>query len=253
MKRFFILLLFLIIINNSYGELIPKRLLCEWTSNPLKVTVPYPEFYWEVEEQSAYQVVVGISESSLNQPENALWNSGQIASLLPIVEYGGRPPLENGTTYYWKVRVWSLQGTAGQWSSIQRFTIHSGPMPHIFPTVRTFLNFGKDPKYIADKIDYTFRNSAKQYSENIIATNYSLICTMVIPSSKADLLVQYCVQRGLTNEGILEEMFLHFAENAEVTLHVGAERADNPREKRLIKGWDSRNDRDGNGQVDENQ
>ncbi|MCK4966261.1 carbohydrate binding domain-containing protein, partial [bacterium] len=76
---------------------------------------------------------------------------------------------------------------------------------------------------------------------------------MVIPSSKADLLAQYCVQRGLTNEGILEEMFLHFAENAEVTLHVGAERADNPRETRLIKGWDPRNDRDGNGQVDENE
>ena len=48
-------------------------------------------------------------------------------------------------------------------------------------------------------------------------------------------------------------MFSHFRTDRTVTLHVGAERASNPREARPCPGWDPRNDRNGDGKVDDEE
>jgi hypothetical protein len=68
-----------------------------------------------------------------------------------------------------------------------------------------------------------------------------------VPSKKSDDLRRFCEQRGHD----FESCFCHFARNTEVTLHVGAELAKNPREKRLCPGWEPRNDRNGDGRVDD--
>ena len=105
------------------------------------------------------------------------------------------------------------------------------------------------------------RKQAKSLRESVLATQYGLICTLVLPhpstgeplSGKAKALADFCVEQGLTNEGILEEMFCHFSEDTYVTLHVGAERAANPREQRECPGWDSANDLNGDGRVDDDE
>ena len=132
-------------------------------------------------------------------------------------------------------------------ASPQRFALKTGPMPHVLPTARTFVNFAGEPGWAKDKIDMCFRKDAKTGRPDILATRYALICTMVIPSEKADALRQFCAERRVP----FEDCFCHFAQDTEVTLHVGAESAKNPREKRICLGWDPRNDRNGDGAVDD--
>jgi len=225
----------------------PENLRCEWQVNPTVVQDPCPEFYWEAASQSSFRVVVAASRDALDKP---LWDSGQVRSPLPIVEYAG-PRLKDKTTYFWRVQVWDAAGKAGEPSEAQQFTTALRPMPHVLPSVRTFINFGGSPEFAKSRIDLCFRRDAKQGRADILATKYSLVCTLVVPSEKADALAKFCVSRGLTKEGILEDMFCHFAEDTHVTLHVGAERAGNPREKRLCPGWDPANDRNRDGRVDD--
>ena len=76
---------------------------------------------------------------------------------------------------------------------------------------------------------------------------------MVIPSEKATALERFCLEKGLTTGGLPETMFVHFAEDTPVRLHVGAERAENPIEERVVPGWDAANDRNRDGRVDERE
>ena len=115
------------------------------------------------------------------------------------------------------------------------------------------------PEFAAEWLDLSFRKEANTIRNSVITTRYGLICTMVIPhpstgkplSGKAKDLADFCVARGLTKEGILEDMFCHFAEDTKMTLHVGRESTQCPREERIIPGWDPRNDRNGDGKVDD--
>ena len=187
-----------------------------------------------------------------------MWDSGRLATSLPIVEYAG-PPLRDGSTYYWRVQVWDAEGRRLPDPPPQRFHTALRPMPHHLPTVRTFINFAGRPAFAREWLDLCFRPEAKQGRPDVLVVRYGLVCTMVLPhpstgrplSGKAKALADFCVARGLTKQGIAEAMFCHFAEDTPVTLHVGAERAANPREKRLCPGWDPRNDRDGDGRVDD--
>lgn len=134
-----------------------------------------------------------------------------------------------------------------------------GPAPHVLPTVRTFMNFGGRPEFAHEWLDLCFRADAKAARRDLRVLNYALVCTLVMPhpdsaqplTGKARDLAEFCVARGLTRSGILEEMFCHFAEDTPVRLHVGAERADRPVEQRTCPGWDPRNDRNGDGRVDD--
>ncbi len=228
----------------------PANVLCEWQATPSAMADPCPEFYWEAPGQTAYQVQVAGSAEGLGAPD--LWDSGRVKTNLPIAEYEGRP-LESGRTYFWRLRVWDADGRAGQWSPVRQFTTKFGPLPGRLAHIRTFLNFGSRPETIAKLYDLSFRKEVKDHNPRVRAVNYSLLATMVIPSDKAKRLAEFCVQQGLTKEGILEDMFLHFREDHNVTLHVGAERAGNPRETRRCPGWDPANDRNGDGIVDDRE
>ncbi len=220
----------------------PRNLRCEWDINPKAVHDPCPEFYWECASQSAFRIAVAATPDGFARP---LWEA-TCRGKLPMVEYAG-PPLKSGFTYYWKVWVSDNDGRPLGEPPVQHFTFEAQPLPHVLPTARTFVNFAGDPKWAKDKIDMCFRKEAKRGRANILATQYALISTMVVPSEKADDLQKFCNQHGLD----FEDCFGHFAQDAEVTLHVGAELAANPRETRLCPGWDPRNDRNGDGRVDD--
>ncbi len=222
----------------------PRNLRCEWQVNPDTVHDPCPEFSWQCAPQSAYRLAVAAAPDTFAAP---LWEISRTGKL-PILEYAG-PPLKNGATYFWKVWVTDKDGRALDEPPTQRFTFVRRPMPRVMPTARTFVNFAGNAAWAKDKIDMCFRKEAKQGRADILATQYALICTMVVPSKKADDLRRFCEQRGHD----FESCFCHFARNTEVTLHVGAELAKNPREKRLCPGWDPRNDRNGDGRVDDTE
>jgi Carbohydrate binding domain len=220
----------------------PRNLRCEWEVNPPVVHDPCPEFYWECASQGGFSIAVATAPDGFGRP---LWETAR-QSRLPIIEYAGLP-LRSGSTYYWKVRVSDKDGRPLGESPAQHFTFEVRPLPHVLPTVRTFVNFAGDPKWAKDKIDMCFRKEAKRSRADILATQYALVSTMVVPSGKADDLQRFCQQHGLD----FEDCFSHFAQDTAVTLHVGAELAANPREKRLCPGWDPRNDRNGDGRVDD--
>jgi len=238
----------------------PTGLRCEWRVSPTDVPDPCPELYWEATSQSAYQARVARSQAGLLGGKELVWDSGRVETALPIAEYAG-PELENGATYWWRVRVWDVDGRVMPDAPAQTFRMNVRPLPHHLPTIRAFINFAGNPEFARDWLDLSFRKRAKSLRESVLATRYGLICTLVLPhpstgkplSGKAKALADFCVEKGLTTEGICEDMFCHFATDTYVTLHVGAERAANPRENRLCPGWDPANDRNRDGRIDDDE
>jgi len=218
----------------------PTDLVCEWQASPAVVTDPLVHFAWEAPGQAQYQVVVRADPAETKVNEGDLLSTGWVASRVGVCEYNG-PPLEPGRTYLWRVRVRDADGKAGPFTEERRFTYTPRELAHRLPHIRTFVNFGGNAQAVAERYDLTFRSDAKQSRPEIIALNYSLLCTMVIPSEKAEALERFCVEKGLTNQSILEDMFVHYARDTQVRLHVGAERAENPLETRTVPGWDPAN------------
>jgi len=236
----------------------PSGLRCEWRVSPAVVPDPCPDFFWETPSQSAYRVRVAASAADLAEDRRPVWDSGRVETWLPVAEYAG-PELADGTTYYWTVRVWDAEGLALPEPPAQRFRLDVRPLPHYLPSIRTFINFAGDPAFAREWLDLCFRAEAKQARPDIRTVHYGLVTTLVLPhpstgkplEEKAQALADFCIERGLTRSGILEDMFCHFAEDTPVTLHVGAERASNPRETRVCPGWDPRNDPNHDGRVDD--
>lgn len=230
----------------------PTNLRCEWRANPTEVCDPCPEFYWESVPQDAYRLIVA-NTPDLAQP---VWDTGKVESRLPIAEYAG-PRLPNGVTHYWRAQVWDREGRQLPAPPVQTFSMSVQPMGHHLPTIRTFINFAGKPAFARDWLDLCFRKDAKKGREDVLVVRYGLVCTMVLPHSstgrpltgKAKDLADFCAWRGLTKEGITEDMFCHFAKDTKVRLHVGRESVSCPIEERICPGWDPRNDRNGDGMV----
>jgi len=102
----------------------PSNLRCEYLTNPLGVDVRLPRFYWvpnhegRGQTQSAYRIIVATSPDAAR---GVVWDSGKTKSdRFTHIVYAGQP-LVGGSTYYWKVRWWDKDGSAGPWSRIQSF------------------------------------------------------------------------------------------------------------------------------------
>src|SRR4026209_274025 len=80
---------------------------------PLGIDVVRPRFAWRLDgerPQAAYQVEVP-----------GVWDSQRTASgQSTYVEYDG-PPLESRRRYEWRVRVWTADGSASDWSTPASF------------------------------------------------------------------------------------------------------------------------------------
>lgn len=239
-----IIFYFFISSNAMCDEIFP---LCNWQTSPTSIITPYPVFSWNANNQIAYRILVAEKLDDLKNNQNLIWDSGTVNSSLSVAEYAGKL-LKSDLHYFWQVIVWNANESQTSCSQISSFQTSFQALPKRNGFIRTFLNFGGQYAFIANHYDLTHRLNAKKYNPSIIVLNYSLIATMVFPSTKAALLNKYCRSKGLP--GIPEEMFLHLKEDHHITLRVGKEDPKAPLQTRLIPGWNPVNDTNGDGNID---
>jgi len=128
-----LIVLILVLISIPFNLAFPQSdLMLEFIRDPrfTQITDPQPEFNWivnrEAEYQTAFQILVATSKQVLEKDQADLWDSGKTKSRQSTnVEYAGNPLQEN-TTYYWKVRIWGKDDLPGAYSEIQPF--HTGKL-----------------------------------------------------------------------------------------------------------------------------
>lgn len=163
----------------------PHDLTVEFIREPKHVLIQdsKPEFGWEVPKsassQKAYQIFVASSKEFLNENNANLWDSGKVLTNQSFnVEYHGEL-LENGKTFYWKVKLWDDEGKQSAFSKIQSFKMASlskeGTTPNSFQidsikpvTFRT----AKSSSYVMDFGKAAFATLKFQYRSR---TNDTLV------------------------------------------------------------------------------
>ena len=102
--------------------MIATHLRTETLENPIGIDTPQPRLSWWLEDsgqaqhQSAYQVIVASSPSTLEAGIGNLWDSGRVASDQSIqIAYQGQR-LESRQRVCWAVRVWNGEGSVSAWS-----------------------------------------------------------------------------------------------------------------------------------------
>jgi len=227
---------------------------CEWKERNMSVQDPYPEFCWKVDNQTHCRVLVSASEAELAEHRGGMWDSDKVETILPVLEYAGRS-LDDGGVYYWKAQVWTERRPDGFWTKPQEFRLKiRPPLPSRWDHVRLFHQFGEDGEWIRAHSDTQWggKSTHTDYPEwKRFIMHSGLFATMVIPSSKSDSLEKFCMEQGITDNGIAEDMFLHLSSDA--TARLQKANMDLEREARVIPGWDPLNDRNGDGRVDDEE
>ena len=132
---FFMLILFCAGTRGHAGEraaatsssLAISELRCEYMIDPMGSDNPHPRFFWKLQSgergqrQSAFQILVDPSRTSLEQGRSDCWDSGKVRGDSSVfVPYAGRKLL-SGNQYWWKVKVWDAQGVPSMWSASAHF------------------------------------------------------------------------------------------------------------------------------------
>ena len=111
----------------TFAAIEPVNLTCEYLTNPERIDMPDPRFYWQVasdengEAQMGCQLLVATTEELLAQDKGDAFDSGKVASSESIqIVYEGKP-LESSSDYFWKVRVWGKDGKTWKWSQPAKF------------------------------------------------------------------------------------------------------------------------------------
>ncbi len=109
------------------SESVPSGLMTDLLSEPGKavITTSQPRFTWipagGETMQTAYQVIVASSEEKLQNNDGDVWDSGNVDSGVSVfVPYGGKPLNEN-SSYWWKIRTWDQNGIESDYSIPQKF------------------------------------------------------------------------------------------------------------------------------------
>ncbi|WP_282035732.1 sulfatase-like hydrolase/transferase [Saccharicrinis aurantiacus] len=104
------------------------NLTVEYIRDPssIKVIDSKPEFAWFIpasaKYQKGYQILVSSSKSLIDQNIGDMWNSGNVrSSQSSNVEYAGKPLQEN-TSYFWKLRYFDGDNRVAEYSNFQKFT-----------------------------------------------------------------------------------------------------------------------------------
>lgn len=230
------------------------RTYCEWKQKNMAVQDPCPEFYWKVASQTYCRVLVAATKAELADDHGKLWDSGKVETILPVLEYAGSP-LKDKSIYYWKAQVWTKSRPGGFWTKPQEFKLKiRPPLPSRWNHVRLFHQFSQDGQWIRAHSDTQWggRSTHTDYPEwNRFIMHSGLFATMVIPSGKSAALEKFCMEQGLVRGGGAEEMFLHL--NSDSIVRLQKANMNLEREARVIPGWDPRNDRNGDGRVDEEE
>jgi len=107
----------------------PTQLTVEYeTSPPLGLDTPRPVLGWQsVGEgyglvQRGYRISVASNPERLTESPADMWDTGYVESDRSSgIAYRGKP-LESGTRYYWRVRVWDGDRCASGWSAVHSWT-----------------------------------------------------------------------------------------------------------------------------------
>ncbi len=114
----------------SYANdnIIITALKTEARVNPLGVDVAMPRFSWQLQSalpnilQTSYQIMVADAPQKLKTGSGLMWNSGKIeGGTSVLIPYSGKT-LQQGKSYFWKVKVWTTKGETSwsetaQWST----------------------------------------------------------------------------------------------------------------------------------------
>ncbi len=105
----------------SFSQVTVKNLKCEYLENPIGIDEPHPRFTWQMElekpgsHQTAYELVVGTTETGVALGRGDMWESGEVNSSVIPVLYKGKE-LEPFTRYFWSVRVKDEEQQWSAWS-----------------------------------------------------------------------------------------------------------------------------------------
>jgi len=105
----------------------PERLAVEGVREPIGVDNPAPTFSWTAthaergQKQRGYQILVASSKNLIDADKGDVWSIQEkdLAQQYAIV-YAG-PALASKVRYWWKVRVWDLDGKVSPYSSAATF------------------------------------------------------------------------------------------------------------------------------------
>ncbi|MDF2439539.1 MAG: alpha-L-rhamnosidase [Abditibacteriota bacterium] len=105
-----------------------QQLRAEYRVNPVGLDVARPRLSWIVtssqrgQKQTAYQILVAGTQSTLKRNRGDLWDSGRVASNETAhILYSGRP-LGSRQQVWWKVRTWDTRGVASAFSAPASWT-----------------------------------------------------------------------------------------------------------------------------------
>jgi alpha-L-rhamnosidase len=107
--------------------LIPGKLTCEYSVNPLGIDIAAPGLSWTLlsglrnQKQSAYEIIVCDNESYAANLHGNVWNSGKIISSQTLHIPCSGAPLKSFTRYWWRVRVYDKDGKVTPWSKTAWF------------------------------------------------------------------------------------------------------------------------------------
>tara|TARA_R110002050_G_scaffold113787_3_gene228864 strand:+ start:7357 stop:10629 length:3273 start_codon:yes stop_codon:yes gene_type:complete len=106
-----------------------ENLRCEYLVKPLGIDILTPRLSWELkskergQKQLAYQVLVASDSISLSKNMSDVWDSGKVESnQTNQITFNGNK-VQSQKFYYWKVRVWDMNGNVSDWSSIEYWSM----------------------------------------------------------------------------------------------------------------------------------
>ena len=107
----------------------PIDLSVEFIREPKGVQVldSQPEYSWALPDgkqfQTGYQILVASTQKNIEQNLGDIWDSGEVKSQKALgVDHAGTN-LQQGQTYYWKVRIWDEDNRLSDYSDYQTFTM----------------------------------------------------------------------------------------------------------------------------------
>jgi hypothetical protein len=113
------------------SRIAPEYLRCEYKVNPLGIDVKAPRLSWiaaskaRAQKQTAYRILVAVSEEKLAADNGDLWDTGKIKSNETAqIVYEGKP-LKSEMQCFWKVKVWDGDGKESDWSKPALWTMLS--------------------------------------------------------------------------------------------------------------------------------
>ncbi len=125
-RLIFLSLLFAnIIVCAQQKALVAVRPECNLTVKDAVAGTKNPTFSWNLSSDSrnltqlAYQIWV--SDKLTEFKNGNVWNSGKVKSVQSVLIPFGGVELKPASLYFWKVKVWSLDGKESEWSEVASF------------------------------------------------------------------------------------------------------------------------------------